>query len=119
MIRTMNRELLRAIALSLGITLILETGYFLLTGRRNKKDLLLVAMVNVLTNPIVVLLYWLAFLYTNWNTITVLISLEVFAVLTEGYYYRKYGKSFKRPFLFSFAANAFSFTIGFLVQLVT
>jgi len=114
----MNLELLRAIALSLAITLILEIGYFLLTGRRNKKDLLLVAMVNVLTNPIVVLLYWLAYLYTSWNTVAVMVSLEVFAVLIEGFYYKKYGKSFKRPFLFSFAANAFSFTIGFLVQLV-
>jgi hypothetical protein len=73
-------------------------------------------MVNVLTNPVVVLLYWLAHFFTNWNAIIVLVPLEAFAVLTEGYYYRKHGQGFKRPFLFSLAANAFSLTLGFLIQ---
>jgi hypothetical protein len=114
----MNRELLIALAISLALTLVFEMSFFYIVGKRNKKDLLLVIMVNVLTNPVVVLLYWLAYFYTNWNTVIVLIPLEAFAVLTEGYYYRKYGQGFKRPFLFSFAANAFSFTLGFLVQRV-
>ena len=104
--------------MSLALTLLLEIGYYLVTCRLNKKDLLLVALVNVLTNPIVVLCYWLTWLYTDWNTFIVLIPLELFAVIVEGCYYRKYGHSFKKPFRFSIAANAFSFTIGFLVQLV-
>jgi len=112
----MNRDLLIALAISLALTLAFEMSFFFITGKQNKKDLLLVIMVNVFTNPIVVLLYWLTYLYMNWNTIIVLIPLEAFAVLTEGYYYKKYGQSFKRPFLFSLAANAFSFTLGFLIQ---
>ena len=113
-----NNALLTALLISLGLTLVFETGFFLLTGKRNKKDLLLVVLVNTLTNPLVVLLYWIAYFNTNWNTVIIIIPLELFAVLTEGYIYKKYAQSINRPFLFSLAANAFSFTLGFLIQLV-
>ena len=113
----MSRELLTALAISLGTTLILEAGFFLLAGKRNKKDLLLLVSVNVITNPVVVLLYWLSVLYTDLNSIAVKAALELFAVLTEGLYYKKYGQDFKRPYLFSLAANAVSFGIGVLIQL--
>ena len=119
----MNTQLLLSLAISLVLTLVFETAFFLVTGilgtvKRNKKDLLLVIMVNVLTNPVVVLLYWLSALYTNWNRTLVKIPLEIFAVLTEWLYYRKYAQTIKKPFLFSLAANAFSFTAGLLLQLI-
>jgi len=113
----MNEELIFALAISLILTLVLETGFFLLTGKRNRKDLLLVIMVNILTNPIVVLLYWLAFFYTSMSLVMVKAVLEVFAVLTEGHYYNKYGQSFNHPYLFSVAANTFSFGTGELLQI--
>ena len=113
----MNGELLAAHAVSLALTLVLEIGFFFIIGKRNKKDLLLVVLVNILTNPVVVLLYWLVVLYTDWNTTIIKIPLEAFAILTEWYYYKNYGQGFKRPFMFSFAANMFSFLIGVLVQL--
>ena len=106
----------RALVVSLVLTLALETGFFLLVGKRDKKDLLLVVMVNVITNPVVVLLYWLAVLYGNWNRAAAAIPLELFAVLAEGYYYKKYGQDFRRPYLFSAAANAFSYGVGALLQ---
>ncbi|MCL1896486.1 MAG: hypothetical protein FWG03_08070 [Clostridiales bacterium] len=147
----MMQGLILALALSLGLTLALEAGFFLLLGQfrnagglfffaqrphgeagslhrgkgsthRGKgptyyaKDLLLVVLVNVITNPVVVLLYWLAAAYTEWNAIIILIPLELFAVLFEGCYYKKYGKGFKRPYLFSAAANMFSFWMGMLIQ---
>ena len=112
MVVCLSRTILVSLAISLALTLILETGFYLLFGKRNKKDLLLVIMVNVLTNPVVVLLYWLALLYTNWDTSVVLIPLEVSAVVVEGCYFWKYGLRFRRPFLFSIAANAFSFIAG-------
>ena len=115
----MSYELLFALAISLILTLAFEIGIFLLIlfiRKRNKKDLLLVVLVNIITNPAVVLLYWLAALYTDWNLIMIKIPLEILAVLTEGYYYSKYGQDFKRPYLFSITANAFSFGIGVLLQ---
>ena len=105
-----------ALVVSLVLTILFETGFFLLVGKRDKKDLLLVVLVNVLTNPVVVLSYWLAFLYTDWNLTAVKVPLELFAVLTEGYCYKKYGRDFGRPYLFSVAANAFSYGAGVLLQ---
>jgi len=113
----MNGALAGALAVSLALTLALETGLFLLVGKRDKKDLLLVVMVNLLTNPVVVLAYWLAVVRAGWNSILVAAPLEIIAVLLEGWYYGKYGRSFKRPYLFSLAANAFSYFAGVLLQL--
>ena len=114
----MNATLIKSLVISLVLTIIFEITFFFVLGKRNKKDLLLVILVNVITNPVVVLLFWLAALYTDWNRTLVYIPLELFAVLTEGYYYKKYGMEFKRPFLFSLAANAVSFGAGLLLQLV-
>ena len=118
----MNQTLIASLAVSLFLTVALETSFFMLAAKlfaseHGKKDLLLVVLVNVLTNPVVVLLYWLTALYTNWNTVIVLIPLELFAVFAEGFYYKKYGRSFRRPYLFSIAANIFSFGIGVLIQM--
>ena len=107
-----------SLAISLILTLVFEAGFFLLVGKRDKKDLLLLVLVNVVTNPVVVLSDWLVVLYTSWDIRIVLLFLETFAVLTEGFYYKKYGNNFKRPFLFALAANAFSFTVGALIQMV-
>jgi len=112
----MSQTILIPLAVSLVLTIALEAGFFLLTGKRDRKDMLLVVLVNVITNPVVVLLYYIASLYTNWNLIPVIILLEGFAILTEGYYYKKYGRDFKKPYLFSAAANMFSYWIGLLIQ---
>lgn len=113
----MTQSLLISLGTSLILTLVLETGFFLLIGKRGKKDLLLLVLVNVLTNPPVVLLYWLATWYTAWPTAIIILPLELFAVLTEGYYYKKYAGGFKHPYLFSLAANMFSFWSGMIIQL--
>ena len=112
----MNRILLTSLALSLSLTLVLEILFFLITGKKDKKDMLLVMMVNILTNPVVVLVYWMALLYTDWNKAFIIVPLELFAVLTEGYYYSRYGHRFTHPYIFSLAANAFSYGIGVLIQ---
>jgi len=110
-----NSTLITALVVSLILTLIIEVSFFLITGKRNKKDIWLVVLVNTLTNPIVVLLYWIAFFNTNWHPILIILPLEVFAILTEGYIYRLYSQTIKRPFLFSLAANSVSFSIGFVI----
>ncbi|MDR0324503.1 MAG: hypothetical protein LBI19_00220 [Oscillospiraceae bacterium] len=99
-----------ALAVSLALTLLLEAGFFFLTGKRDRKDLLLLLLANVLTNPVVVLVFWL----TLWQPGK--IPLELSAVLAEGFLYQKYGRAFKRPYLFSLAANAFSYGAGVLIQ---
>jgi hypothetical protein len=116
----MSRIIIASLLVSLSLTLILEVGFYLLVyiKKHNKKDLLLVVLVNIITNPAVVLFYWLAMIFTDLNAVLVIIPLEIFAVLTEGYYYKKYGNNFKRPFLFSLSANALSYGTGLLIQLI-
>ena len=112
----MNEALLKSLAISLALTIILEAAFFLLSGKRNKKDLLLIILVNVLTNPVVVLVYWLVLVYSFWNVYVIQLPLEVIAVVAEGYCFKKYGQEFKRPFLFAIAVNAFSYGTGILLQ---
>ena len=114
----MNEVLVKALFISLALTIALECGFFLMTGKRNKSDFLLVVMVNVMTNPAAVLLYWLAALYTVWNNIIICIFLELFAILAEGYCYLRRGREIGRPFAFSLAANIFSFGIAFIFQCI-
>lgn len=114
----MTAALLKSLALSLALTLILEAAFFLITGKRNKKDLLLLVLANVITNPAVVLIYCLSMWFTHLNLIALTAVLELAAVATEGFIYRRYGQDFKRPYLFSLAANGVSFGCGLLLQLL-
>jgi len=130
-----NDALLTALGISLSLTLVLEVGFFfaifyiakLLRNQSttidnfffkaawNKKDVLLVILVNTLTNPIVVLTYWILYYNTNWNTALIIISLEIFAILTEGFIYKRNSSCIKRPFLFSLLINAFSYLTGLAI----
>ena len=112
----MDGIILTSLAVSLILTLALESGFFFIAGKRNVKDWLLLVMANIITNPAVVLLYWLAVLYTGLHRAVITIPLELAAVLVEGRCYKKYGDNFKRPYLFSIAANVFSFGTGVIIQ---
>lgn len=97
--------------LSLALTLLFEGVIALVWGLR-KQDLLLFALVNVLTNPAVVLLHAL---FPGW---AVTAALEAGVVLVEGALYQRLGYAVRRPWLFSLCTNVFSFCIGLAVDLV-
>ena len=102
-------DLLLSLLLSLGLTEVFECGFALCTGKRGKA-LILCALVNLITNPPVVLLHAL------WSGGWLLIAgLELAAAAAEGSLYR-YSGLYKRPFLFSLAANGLSFSLGLLIQ---
>jgi hypothetical protein len=102
------------------MTLALEISFSLVFPniRKHKKNILLIILVNILTNPIVVLTYFLTQLYTGWNVVYVLIIMESAAVITEWFFYKTRGMGFRKPFLFSIAANGFSYGVGFLIQII-
>ncbi|NLT12989.1 MAG: hypothetical protein GXY05_01455 [Clostridiales bacterium] len=110
-------RLLTALGISLAATLALEL-LFAFVFRKRGKDLILVCLVNVLTNPAVVLIYILASTYTEFSPVLLKAALEAMAVLTEAYYYKRYGTCFPKPLLFSLSANAFSFFAGELISLI-
>ena len=106
----MNPWLL-SLGVSLALTLAFEGLFALLWGLRGR-DLLLCCLVNVLTNPPVVLcaLLWRSFgPGPDWLPVPLL---EAGAVLAEGYFYRRNGERVRRPFLMSLCANAFSYGLG-------
>ena len=105
-----------SLVVSFVLTLALESSFFLVIGKRNRKDLLLLLLVNIITNPVVVLTYNILVFNIGFNRVLVIIPLEILAVLTEGFYYKKYGCDFKRPYLFSLSANAFSYFSGLILQ---
>jgi hypothetical protein len=105
-----------ALAASLILTLVLEMGLFLLLRGRDKKDALLLVMVNLLTNPPVVLLFWLSQMYTDIAPALVQLPLEAAAVFIEGRCYKKFGRAVRRPYLLSLALNAFSYGAGLVIQ---
>lgn len=109
--------LVQGLAISLGITLILELTFSLFWGIRNHHDLWLAVLVNVLTNPIVVFVYYyvrLRRLPLNYGWITIV--MEIFAVVTEALLYKKFSRTVQRPWLFSLSANAFSYAVGELIN---
>ncbi len=96
-------KLLVSLGISLAVTLLIEWGLAWLCKIRGR-GLAIVTAVNLLTNPVVVLI---------WNFYpALLLPLELGAVLIEGCCYRLFPQHFKRPFLISLLCNLISFLIG-------
>lgn len=108
---------LKSLVLSLGMTLLTEISGALVLGIRRGKDLLLVFLVNVLTNLPLVLILDLVYLfdreYLTWYLVALL---EIAAVITEGILYQNY-LSFRKwhPALVSLVLNAISYFGGLIL----
>ena len=96
---------------ALTLTLVLELSFALVWGVR-KRGLVLVILMNILTNPAVNLLWQLLYL-VGWNTGWALIALEAAVVVVEGFCCRGI---IRRPWLFALLVNAFSYGMGELLQ---
>lgn len=75
--------MLKTLAMSLVLTLVLEEFFALIWGLRGRQELGTVALVNILTNPPVVLSYHTAVGLLGWNALVVKVVLETAAVLVE------------------------------------
>ena len=101
--------MLRVFLLSLGLTLAIELPVAALWGLR-RRELLLCALVNLLTNPVVVALHYL---FPAWWA-TPLLECAAWAV--EGLYYRRYAPGASHPWLLSLSANGCSFALGLVLN---
>ena len=97
---------------SLALTLVLELGFARLWGVE-REDRHLVVLVNVLTNPLVVLGYHLVAWQLPGLVSPVVFVLEAAAVVTEGWFYRSRSRVCF-PWFFALCANLFSFCVGLL-----
>lgn len=110
--------MLKILAVSLLLTLIFEEMFALLWGLRGRRELGLVALVNILTNPAVVLLYYTAAGLWRWNATAVTLVLEAAAAAVEWLCYRSFSAQVKRPLLFALLVNLFSYGAGCVINLL-
>lgn len=114
----MNHWVFLYMGISLVLTILLEAIFAVAVGIRNKRDFILICLVNILTNPAASFTYYLLVYYTACNSTLILLGLETLAILVEFYYFKCYGKSIKHPLLFAVCINTFSFGIGKIVNLI-
>ena len=101
--------------LSLGLTLALEVPFAWLWGVRGRHDLTLCVLVNVLTNPPVVVSYCLLAAATGAPRFAVQLPLEALAAAAEAGCYAACGREIRHPVWLSICANAWSYGIGLLL----
>lgn len=101
--------LLKMFGISLLLTLVIELATALLWGLRSRKQILLVILVNALTNPVAVLLYWLGIPQ---------LPVELAVVLTEALIYKDPAWKIPRPVLLAIVCNAVSWGTGILISLI-
>ncbi|MBR2731890.1 MAG: hypothetical protein IKD72_07905 [Clostridia bacterium] len=101
------------------LTVAIETGLAALLGLR-RRDLLYVALVNVMTNPLVnVSTFLTGFFYGARARLWVLIAVELAAFGSEGFvYYKTLEKRRPHPFLLSLLCNAASYGAGLAINLI-
>ena len=104
-----------AFAVSLGLTLLLEVPVAYSWGLRSRQDLTVAVLVNVLTNPAVVLLNGLLSAAPWW---AVQLPLEAAAIAVEGFCYRHCGENICRPYLLSLCANCISYGAGLVLNAI-
>lgn len=109
-------DLFYTFAVSFLLTLALKYPAAILFGIRNRKDLLLLLPVNLLTNPAAVALALFLRLNLGLPALPAQICLEIPVILAEGLLYRHYGQDLPHPLAFSLCANGFSYTMGLLIQ---
>lgn len=102
------------------LTIVIELIVGLILSIRNKKDIFSIIIVNVITNPIVVLSQSILRIKTNYTIEVIgIIILEILVVLVEGLIYKKVLKYKElNPFIFSLLLNSSSFFIGELINML-
>lgn len=108
----MPLSFLTSLAFSLTLTLVLELAFALVWGIKGC-GLLLVVLMNLLTNPAVVTLHWVAVRRLGLPDAPVTLVLELSAVLIEGLCCQG---MIRRHWTFALLINLFSFGAGALLQ---
>ena len=106
-------ELPLIMLICLSSTIMIELIMSLLLGIRNKKDILNVILVNIMTNPLVVSILMYITYNRLFNTAISIIILEILVILTEGFTYKKVLTFDKiNPYVLSLILNISSYFIG-------
>lgn len=111
-------KLYEIIIICLISTIIIELFISILLKVKNKKDLLNIILVNIMTNPIVVVIPYVVYLYYGiiYRHVTLLI-LEILTIFFEGFTYKKVLKYNKiNCYILSIILNISSYLIGLIIS---
>lgn len=102
------------------ITLLLETAAAVIAGLKTAKELISIALINVITNLSANLFLFLWKIYNPINTVYLIIMiLELTVVISEWLFFRKIIENRNHPFLLSVYLNIVSFVGGiFLMKVI-
>lgn len=111
--------LIRMFGISLMLTIAIELAAALLFGMRMRKNMFLVVLVNVFTNPPAVLCNWLCRLYLpDYHRAAVQLAIEAVVITVEALIYIGFARDerwqIRKPVLFSLTANGCSWLLGVL-----
>jgi hypothetical protein len=103
----------------LGCTVVIEGLLALLWGVRRWADQAVVALVNVMTNPLLVSIgYLILFRFGVRGYDVATAVMEILVVLVEGFVYKRILTDQKHPFALSLFLNAGSFLIGLVLNAI-
>lgn len=113
--------LIEMFGISLGLTLVIEILVALLWKWKSKRQILLVVLTNILTNPAAVLLVWLGKNYLGIDKdIFLQIFVEVLVVSAEAWIYFLFSKEeawvLPKPIGYAVIANGVSWFSGVVLQ---
>lgn len=109
--------MMASLLVSLVLTLAIELSVLWVVGLRAKQDFLVAVYANMLTNPVVVFLANLLFLFYPSHAWEAIAVLEVAAVLTEGFIFSRYLAFHNvNPWALSLVANVISFETGIVIS---
>lgn len=110
-------DILLIMFICLSSTIVIEISIALLLGIRNKKDILNVILVNIMTNPLIVSIISYITYNRLFNTTISIIVLEILITLVEGFTYKKVLTFDKiNPYVLSLILNISSYFIGELLN---
>ena len=100
------------------LTIIIELIIAIILKIREKKDIINIILVNIVTNPLVVSIpAYILMRYGKKNYYISLYSLEIITVIVEGLIYKKVLKYKKiNPYLISLILNLSSYLIGEIIN---
>ncbi|MBQ7972354.1 MAG: hypothetical protein IJ291_02705 [Lachnospiraceae bacterium] len=107
-------------AISLFLTILTEALVAFIWKVRSPKVFMLVVLVNVLTNPLLVLVNWTARIYFSCDYLVMLFLTEPVVFLAEALIYRSFSKidsyAIKHPVWYGITANAVSCGLGIVIS---
>ena len=115
-------DLLKTFAIALILTIIVEEVIAFFMGKRTKLELIIILLVNTLTNPLMMLYYtFIRGQLPDAPKVLLQIPGEIVVVLVEAYVFKTMGKTkdynFDHPLLLSIVLYTLSWMIGILLQM--